>query len=225
MKKYEIVRDDCIVYNGRTLYRIRALKDFWTAPKEMIHKGDLGGYVESENNLSQEGYCWIRNNAKVYDNAKVLDDAVIYKHAEIFGYAVIRKNAQVNDNAQICGAAEVFHNAKIYGNAVVTGKAQIYNNAQIHGFAVVCGKAKIRNYAQIYDSACVSDEAEVCGSSLVCNVTPDGEWLEPGTMGWFGISSATANEEREWYKSYQSIIKKFAEENPDYVVTLVDCHI
>lgn len=56
-------------------------------------------------------------------------------------------------------------------------------------------------------------------------LTPDGEWLEPGTMGWFGISSATANEEREWYKSYQSIIKKFAEENPDYVVTLVDCHI
>lgn len=56
-------------------------------------------------------------------------------------------------------------------------------------------------------------------------LTPDGEWLEPGTMGWFGISSATANEEREWYKSYQSTIKKFAEENPDYVVTLVDCHI
>lgn len=56
-------------------------------------------------------------------------------------------------------------------------------------------------------------------------LTPDGEWLEPGTMGWFGISSATANEERGWYKSYQSTIKKFAEENPDYVVTLVDCHI
>lgn len=48
-------------------------------------------------------------------------------------------------------------------------------------------------------------------------LTPDGEWLS--------LSSATANEEREWYKSYQSIIKKFAEENPDYVVTLVDCHI
>lgn len=29
----------------------------------------------------------------------------------------------------------------------------------------------------------------------------------------------------DWYKSYQSTIKKFAEENPDYVVTLVDCHI
>jgi len=175
MKKYEIVRDDCIVYNGRTLYRIRALKDFWTAPKEMIHKGDLGGYVESENNLSQEGYCWIRNNAKVYDNAKVLDDAVIYKHAEIFGYAVIRKNALVEDFAQICGAAEVSNNAKIYGCAVVTGKAQIYNNAQVHGVAKICGKAKICNYAQIYDMACVFDEAEVCGSSLVCNVAEIGK--------------------------------------------------
>ena len=48
-------------------------------------------------------------------------------------------------------------------------------------------------------------------------LTPDGEWLS--------LSSATENEEREWYKSYQNIIKKFAEENPDYVVTLVDCHI
>lgn len=48
-------------------------------------------------------------------------------------------------------------------------------------------------------------------------LTPDGEWLS--------LSSATENEEREWYKFYQSIIKKFAEENPDYVVTPVDCHI
>lgn len=48
-------------------------------------------------------------------------------------------------------------------------------------------------------------------------LTPDGEWLS--------LSSATENEEREWYKFYRSIIKKFAEENPDYVVTLVDCHI
>lgn len=48
-------------------------------------------------------------------------------------------------------------------------------------------------------------------------LTPDGEWLS--------LSSATENEEREWYKFYQSIVKKFAEENPDYVVTLVDCHI
>lgn len=59
----------------------------------------------------------------------------------------------------------------------------------------------------------------LCNSSFSTYsiLTPDGEWLS--------LSSATENEEREWYKFYQSIIKKFAEENPDYVVTLVDCHI
>lgn len=56
-------------------------------------------------------------------------------------------------------------------------------------------------------------------------LTPDGEWLEPGEMGWFGISSSTINDEKEWYDSYHSVIEKFAEENPDYMVTLVDCHI
>ena len=174
-KKYELVKSESIVHNGRTLYRIRALKDFWTAPIKIVCKGDLGGYVETENNLSQEGYCWIYDNAKVYDDAKVLDDAVIYKNAEISGNAVIRENALIDDNVQISGAAEVSDNAKIYENAVVTGKVQIYNRSQVHGFAVVCGKAKIRNYAQIYDNACVSDEAEICGSSLVCNVAEIGK--------------------------------------------------
>ncbi len=174
-KKYEIVKSESIVHNGRRLYRIKALRGFNTVTGETVFKGDLGGYVESENNLSQEGYCWIRNNAKVYDNAKVLDDAVIYKHAKIFGNAVIRKNALVEDFAQICGAAEVSNNAIIYGCAVVTGKAQIYNNAQVHGVAEICGKAKICDYAQIYDRACVFDEAEVCGSSLVCNVAEIGK--------------------------------------------------
>ena len=174
-KKYELVKSESIVHNGRTLYRIRALKDFWTAPIKIVCKGDLGGYVETENNLSQEGYCWIYDNAKVYDDAKVLDNAVICKNAEISGNTVIRENALIDDNVQISGAAEVSDNAKIYENAVVTGKVQIYNRSQVHGFAVVCGKAKIRNYAQIYDNACVSDEAEICGSSLVCNVAEIGK--------------------------------------------------
>lgn len=174
-KKYEIVKSDNIVHNGRTLYRIRALKDFWTAPIEMIYKDDLGGYIESENNLSQKGFCWIHDNAKVYGNAKVLDDAVIYKNAEVFGNALIHNNARVDDNAQICGVAEVFDYAKIYESAVVSGEAKVFNYAQVHGFAFVCGKAKIHNYAQIFDNACVSDEAEVCGSSFVCNMAEIGK--------------------------------------------------
>jgi len=38
MKKYELVKDQFINFETRTLYRIRALKDF-----SSVKKGDLGG--------------------------------------------------------------------------------------------------------------------------------------------------------------------------------------
>ena len=46
MKKYEIVKDEKIKHKGKTLYKIRALKDF-----DDVKKGDLGGYIEDYNNL------------------------------------------------------------------------------------------------------------------------------------------------------------------------------
>lgn len=42
-KKYELLKNDCINYKGRTLYRIKALKDF-----RNIKAGELGGYIENE---------------------------------------------------------------------------------------------------------------------------------------------------------------------------------
>lgn len=78
-KKYELTSETIDVFNKK-LYRIRALKDFGN-----VKKGDLGGFVESENNLSQEGNCWVSGNAKVYDNAEV------YGCAEVYGYANITK--------------------------------------------------------------------------------------------------------------------------------------
>lgn len=66
MNKYEMLYEDKIEIGGRTLYRIRALKDFGT-----VKAGDIGGYIEKEENLSQEEICWIYGNALVYGNAKI----------------------------------------------------------------------------------------------------------------------------------------------------------
>ena len=63
MKKYELT-DETIDVSGTTLHRIKALKDFGN-----VKKGELGGYVESERNLSQEGNCWVCGNAKVCGDA------------------------------------------------------------------------------------------------------------------------------------------------------------
>jgi hypothetical protein len=72
MKKYELT-NDTIEVNGKTFYRIRALKDFGN-----IEKGELGGYVESENILSQEGNCWIYGGATVANGRTVTGDTEIH---------------------------------------------------------------------------------------------------------------------------------------------------
>ena len=58
-KKYQII-DETIEHNGHTLYRIQALESF-----NRIKRGDLGGWIEKEKNLSQFGNCWVFNHAKI----------------------------------------------------------------------------------------------------------------------------------------------------------------
>jgi hypothetical protein len=53
-------------------------------------------------------------------------------------------------------------------------------------------------------------------------LTSDGVWHEPAEMGWFGISSASPEQETEFKRTYDKLIKK---EDPKNYFVLVDCHI
>ncbi|WP_256692743.1 polymer-forming cytoskeletal protein [Histophilus somni] len=125
---------------GVTLYRIKALRRFG-----VVEPGDLGGYVESEYNLSHWGDAWVFNNAKVYDKAKV------------------NSNATVHENATVCGAAMVCGDATVRECSYVGGTATVDSNAVISGDAKINGMAKISGYAQISGDVCVSDNAWVGG--------------------------------------------------------------
>ena len=59
MKKYELT-DDTITVGGRILHRIKALKSF-----SDVEEGDLGGYVEKEDNLDHSGEAWVSGDAMV----------------------------------------------------------------------------------------------------------------------------------------------------------------
>ena len=59
MKKFELTNETIEVY-GRTLFRIKALTTFAN-----VSEGDLGGYIEKEDNLSQVGNAWVYGNARV----------------------------------------------------------------------------------------------------------------------------------------------------------------
>lgn len=72
--KYEILKDEFIEFNDRKLYRIKALKDFCD-----VKKGAVGGYIESEKNLSREGDAWVYGDARVSGNAQVYgNNAVVW---------------------------------------------------------------------------------------------------------------------------------------------------
>ena len=66
MKKYELTNETKVVF-GTTLYRIRALIAFGN-----VSVGDLGGWIEKEENLAQDGNAWVYGNARVSGNAEVL---------------------------------------------------------------------------------------------------------------------------------------------------------
>lgn len=149
-KKFKLREDLTILEYNTKLYRIEALKDF-----NDVKKGDLGGFVEKEDNLSQKGNCWIYDSAKVFGNAKVYSDAKIFNQAIIFGNAKIYASASVHDSAQVSDDAKVDDNATIINCALVTGRAQVLGNAIIKDSACVC------NYAIVLENACISERAEV----------------------------------------------------------------
>lgn len=78
MKKYELTEETVTVY-GKTLYRIRAVRDFGS-----VKTGEFGGYIEKEENLSHFGNAWVSGNAWVFDNARVYDNAWVFGNAEVF---------------------------------------------------------------------------------------------------------------------------------------------
>ena len=57
MKKFELTADTKM-FLGRKLFRIKALISFGN-----VKVGDMGGYIEKEENLSQSGNAWVSGNA------------------------------------------------------------------------------------------------------------------------------------------------------------------
>ena len=134
--KYELI-NKTKTEHGQILYRIRALKDF-----NDVKKGNIGGFVENYNVLSQYGNCWI------YDNAVVEGDRLL-----------IKDNAQIRNKAEIL-ESEIFGNVIISGNTTVLGGAVIKDNVEISG------KVRISATCIISDNVKISGEAQIDGNDI-----------------------------------------------------------
>jgi hypothetical protein len=91
-QKYELLKNDTKRIGDKTLYRVKYLKSF-----ALIAKGELGGYIEKEANLSQVGDAQVSGDARVSGNALVCGNARVSGDARVYG------NAQVSGNARVSG--------------------------------------------------------------------------------------------------------------------------
>lgn len=182
MNKYQLTGDwqlhDYLVDGKKQqvkLWQIIALCDF-----SNIKTGQLGGWIENEDNLSQHGNCWIYGSeCKVYGGSSVNDDAQIHGNstlchkAHISGRSIVKESlvsgeCRIYDAARIVNGSQVIavrgltaDNDKvlqIYGNATVNA-SRVVHQAQIFGNAVV-NNAFIEHRAEVFGQAILEGNDE-----------------------------------------------------------------
>ena len=136
-KKYELT-DETINISGHILHRIRAIKPFGN-----VKLGDLGGFIESEKNLEQEGSCWIYGDAQVFDRARVSNNAQISGNAIVSGNARVYGDAQVSNNALVSSHSKIYGDAQLCEEVWASGDADISGDTQLFGRARIFGKTKL----------------------------------------------------------------------------------
>lgn len=77
MKKFELTAEFVTNVFGKKLFRIKALVAFGN-----VEKGELGGFIEKEDNLSHDGNAWVYGNAQVYGDARVSGNAQVSGNAD-----------------------------------------------------------------------------------------------------------------------------------------------
>jgi carbonic anhydrase/acetyltransferase-like protein (isoleucine patch superfamily) len=177
-KKYEFTGETRLIQvpffaNGSTVEvkRIRSLKTFyanWTRPglNIAVKAGELGGWIQSEDNLSHLGAAWVSDDAAVYGDASVINNAGISMKATVTGNATVGGNSRVCneghvcDNATILGFSLVGDNSWVYDNVYVTGEVQILGRAEVFG------NARLGGTVFVCDNSCVRDNARVTGDII-----------------------------------------------------------
>ena len=162
--KYEIT--DIAHEKYPFLHRIRALRDIGN-----VRIGDLGGFVESEDNLSFEAgdTAWIFDDAiaagcAVVDKASRLRErAVVCGEAYISQGSVLYDDAKAEDSAYIRGAVLKGH-ARASGNAMILNSSDTHMSPELSGNCVVYGK--VVGEVRISGSVIVFDTEEISNPSL-----------------------------------------------------------
>lgn len=188
--KYEILTTDkhSITIGGTRYHRIRALRrierPFGLPP---VEPGDLGGYVtfDTGNSLSNEGDCWIADEAFV--SGYVSGDSQVTGHAHVGYPSTVSGKSLISDFAQVIDGAHV-DESLVTGFAQVVGRnfeglyleepslellgeqTQVVNHSWVSGRARVSDGAYVHRFSSIKGSSVVSGPIFLTNGSSVAGV-------------------------------------------------------
>lgn len=134
-----------VTEDGKTLYRVQALRDMTLADGTVVKAGEWGGWIESEDNLSFTDNSWVKDEAVACEAARVSDGALLKDEATAAGWSRVTDGATVEGEAAVDDRAIVKEEATVSGETVVTGFGTVSDGAVVDGVSTVCGTAEVAN--------------------------------------------------------------------------------
>lgn len=168
------------------LHRIRALRNIG----DKVKAGDLGGFVESEQNLSFEPG----------DDAWLFDDSICCNEARVDKNSILKDNAEVSGRAYITGGSTLSCTVKVANSAYICG-ARLSFGCMVLGKAMIVplhktGRAPMLG-GDIFIYGVVSGDVRVAGKLVIM----ENEKIQNSTLDTLNIVSGhrtiTLDESRE----------------------------
>lgn len=119
-KKFRLTDETMTMEDGTEVFQIEAIE---AIPSRNVKVGDLGGFIESEDNLSFEDgdLAWVQRGGYVYGDSEVKNNSIVSKRTEIKNSVIddstVYKDVEVN-NSEVT-SSYVSHGAKINDSKVL----------------------------------------------------------------------------------------------------------
>ncbi len=164
--KYEIT--DIAHEKYPFLHRIRALRDVG----EKVKAGDLGGFVESESNLSHEE----GDEAWIFDDAICAGDGYVDKNSRLYGYAIVCGHGYVSQDSAMSAHSRVeddayIRSADVCGHARVSGQGMVLSSPNSGARPILSEKCAV--YGTVLGDIHIMGTAVVISGEAIRNDTLD----------------------------------------------------
>ena len=162
-RKYEMT-NITMEFEERTLYRVRALKNF-----RNVKAGDLGGWVSGKHNLSQEGECWIYDEAKCMDNARMYHNSAMYNNAvmcdfsEMHGCSEMHNYSAMLDNSRMYNCSAMYDNSRMYNDSKMYSNSRMFDNSAMYNNAVMLDNSKMFENSRMYRDSRLKNKENLYG--------------------------------------------------------------